>query len=99
MFNTASRNKSKAQTVKKIEFEYYAPQSKKVEVAGSFNEWNPSKTPLKKERDGKWKATLELQPGRYEYRYWVDGGWENDQRPVECASNPFGTWNCVLQVR
>ena len=84
--------------VSKITFEFYAPQAQKVQVAGTFNDWNPSKTPLKKERD-KWKTTLGLPPGRYEYRYWVDGDWQNDQRPVECAPNPFGTWNCILEVR
>lgn len=90
-----SRGKSTA----KVQFEFYAPQAQKVQVAGSFNAWNPSQTPLKKERDGKWKATLKLEPGRYEYRYWVDGDWQNDQRPVECAPNPFGSWNCILEVR
>ena len=96
MFKASS---SKAKGTAKVLFEFYAPEAQKVQVAGSFNEWNPSKTPLKKERDGKWKATLELPPGRYEYRYWVDGDWQNDQRPVECAPNPFGSWNCILVVR
>lgn len=82
----------------KIIFEYYAPQAKKVELAGTFNDWNSSKTPLKKDKEGKWKVSLTLPPGRYEYRYFVDGVWQNDQRPVECVPNPFGTWNCVLQI-
>ena len=84
---------------KKIDFEYYAPQAKQVEIAGSFNGWIADETPLKKERSGKWKASLALSPGRYEYRYLVDGSWENDQRPVECVPNTFGTWNCVVEVR
>lgn len=84
---------------KKVVFEYFAPQAEKVELAGSFNEWKPSKNPLKKDREGKWKAEIYLGPGRYEYRYWVDGNWQNDQKPVECVPNPFGTWNCVLEIR
>jgi 1,4-alpha-glucan branching enzyme len=83
---------------KKIVFEYYAPLAKKVTVAGTFNAWNPSQYSLKKERDGKWKLTVELSSGRYEYRYWVDGDWQNDQRTVECVPNPYGSWNCVLQI-
>lgn len=82
----------------KVDFEYYAPQSKKVQLAGSFNGWKPAETPLKKERDGKWKLSLNLPPGRYEYRYFVDGDWQNDQRPVECVPNAFGSWNCVVEV-
>ena len=90
---------SKAGREKKITFEYYAPQAKKVELAASFNKWNPAGTPLKKEKDGKWKVELNLPSGRYEYRYRVDGDWQNDQRPVECVPNAFGSWNCVLEIQ
>ena len=83
---------------KKVTFQFYAPQAQAVALSGDFNDWNPSKTPLKKERDGKWKTELDLAPGRYEYRYWVDGDWQNEQNPVECVPNPFGTWNCVLEI-
>ena len=84
---------------RKVVFEFYAPQAKKVELAGTFNKWQPYLTPLKKDRNGKWKAELNLSSGRYEYRFLVDGNWQNDQRPVECIPNPFGTWNCVLKVQ
>ncbi len=83
----------------KIDFEYYAPEAQKVELAGSFNGWNPAQTPMKKNHDGKWKVSLNLASGRYEYRYRVDDGWQNDQRPVECVPNTFGSWNCVVAVR
>ena len=83
----------------KTEFEFYAPEARKVSVAGSFNDWNATKAPLKKDANGKWKLALVLSPGRYEYRYFVDGVWQNDQRTVECIPNLLGTWNCVLEVR
>lgn len=82
----------------KVVFEYYAPQAQKVYLAGTFNEWNMENCPLKREPDGKWKLALSLPPGRYEYRYLVDGIWENDPRPVECIPNAFGSWNCVVTV-
>ena len=91
--------KSKTGSTKKVTFEFYAPQAESVEIAATFNNWNPRETVLKKEKDGKWKTTLSLPSGRYEYRFRVDGSWQNDQRPVECVPNPFGTWNCVLEVR
>jgi 1,4-alpha-glucan branching enzyme len=83
---------------KKIVFEYFAPQAEKVELAACFNQWEPAHTPLKMERHGKWKVTVALPPGRYEYRFRVDGNWQNDQRPVECVPNPFGSWNCILEI-
>ena len=99
MANLPPRAKSKSKVEKKITFEYFAPQAEKVELAASFNAWNPQKTPLKKDRDGKWKTTVMLLTGRYEYRYRVDGNWQNDQKPVECVPNPFGSWNCIIEIR
>jgi 1,4-alpha-glucan branching enzyme len=84
---------------KKVEFEYYAPQASKVKLAGTFNGWNAEDTPLKKDHTGTWKLSLNLPPGRYEYRYLVDGSWQNDQRPSECVPNAFGSWNCVVEVQ
>ena len=86
-------------TEKESIFEFYAPEAKKVAIAGGFNNWSPENSPLKKEANGKWRTALKLKPGRYEYRFWVDGNWENDQRSTECVPNAFGTWNCVIEVR
>lgn len=84
---------------RKAEFEYYAPSAQSVCVAGTFNDWNEEGCRLKRDVSGKWKVTLSLPVGRYEYRYLVDGVWENDQRPVECVPNAFGSWNCVITIQ
>ncbi len=84
---------------KKVEFEYFAPQAKQAFLAGTFNHWDTEAFPLKRDRDGKWRVALSLSPGRYEYRYFVDGVWENDQRTVECIPNAFGSWNSVITVQ
>ena len=83
---------------KTIEFKFYAPQAQKISVGGSFNNWKAEKNPLKKDASGNWKASLKLPSGRYEYRYLVDGVWQNAQEPVECTPNAFGSWNCVVKV-
>ncbi len=94
-----SPNGSKNRSLgKKIDFEYYAPQARQVKLAGGFNGWNAEETPLKKDHNGTWRLALNLPAGRYEYRYLVDGSWQNDQRPVECVPNSFGSWNCVVEV-
>ena len=84
---------------KDVLFEFYAPAAQAVSLAGTFNGWDAAKNPLKKNNTGSWRLKLSLQPGRYEYRYKVDGTWENDQRPVACVPNAFGTWNCIVEVR
>lgn len=82
----------------KTDFEFYAPDAQKVYVVGNFNDWSETKTPLKKGLDGKWKRTLALPAGRHEYRYLVDGVWQNDQRPGECVPNAFGSVNCIIEA-
>src|SRR4051812_39112152 len=98
-FMVFGNSKAKKSAEKKVLFELFAPQARTVEIAGTFNGWNPAFNPLKKDREGKWRTTLTLVSGRYEYRYRVDGNWQNDQNPVECVPNPFGTWNCVIEIR
>ena len=92
-------NTVKTKSSPKVEFEYYAPEAQKVSVAGTFNEWNQENFPLRKDASGKWKLSLRLPFGRHEYRYLVDGVWQNGQRPGECVPNAFGSWNCVLEVQ
>ncbi|MBC6905944.1 glycoside hydrolase [Saccharophagus sp. K07] len=57
-----------------------AKEAKKIYLAGDFNNWEFSGTPLKKQKDGSFATTLELETGsEYEYRYVLDGErWEND---------------------
>lgn len=81
-----------------VEFTYRAPEARKICIAGKFNAWNTSSTPLKKGRDGTWRIKLKLSPGQYEYKYFVDGAWASDQSCAELVPNPFGTNNCVISV-
>jgi 1,4-alpha-glucan branching enzyme len=49
-------------------------------VVGEFNGWDAEAAPLKKQKDGSYKTTLELEAGKeYQFRYLLDGTrWEND---------------------
>jgi len=69
-----------------------------VVLAGTFNAWDVKRTPLRKFPEG-WKTTLWLPPGRYEYRFVVDGQWMNDPNQQDSAPNDFGGTNSVLVVR
>jgi len=85
---------SKAQTV---ELKIEVPQAKSVTVAGTFNNWDDKKTPLQKDGKG-WKTILPLTPGRYEYKFVVDGQWVCDPKAKEAVQNDFGSSNSVLVV-
>jgi 1,4-alpha-glucan branching enzyme len=83
---------------KKVQFEFSAPEARKVFVAGDFNNWDRRGNPLKKDKTGMWKLTLPLMPGRYEYRFLTDGNWENDRSCSGCVQNKFRSLNCVRIV-
>jgi 1,4-alpha-glucan branching enzyme len=84
---------------KTTEFRLYAPQAKKVALAGSFNKWDTGRLSAKRDSKGNWVAKTSLKPGRYEYKFFVDGSWQNDPRCSSCVPNSFGTHNCVIEIR
>lgn len=54
-----------------------------VSLVSDFNNWNMFGTPLTKVEGG-WVCKLDLAPGRYLYKYIVDGSWTADpSTPVE----------------
>ncbi len=69
-----------------------------VHIVGDFNNWDSMSTPMKRLKNGLWKVTLELEPGReYRYRYLIDGArWENDWCADKYTPNPFGGDDSVV---
>ena len=90
-------NKKKPKLMK-TDFSLSAPQARSVFIAGDFNQWNLSVHPLKQDKKGVWKISLPLDPGRYEYRFIVDGEWQNDPGCSSSVENSFGTSNCLKIV-
>ncbi|HEY3244263.1 MAG TPA: isoamylase early set domain-containing protein [Phycisphaerae bacterium] len=68
----------------------------KVFVAGCFNQWQPD--PLRKQKDGTYRKSVDLPPGQYEYKYLVDDKWIEDPESPGYAHNPFGTRNSTFRV-
>lgn len=83
---------------KPVEFVLQHPQARSVAVAGSFNDWNLTRTPMSLGSDGTWRATVWLPAGRYEYRFVVDGQWMSDPGARESVQNTFGSTNSVRVV-
>jgi 1,4-alpha-glucan branching enzyme len=91
------KRRQAASTGHEVEFTFAAPKAKKVCIAGNFNDWNMTSMPMKKS-NGIWKIKLKLSPGRYEYKFVVDGIWAQDMLSSETAPNSFGTYNNVIGV-
>lgn len=91
-------SKEKGPRAKKVYFEFHAPEAEMVSLAGNFNDWDVNALPMKKDKKGNWKTSLNLGPGRYEYRFYVDETWKDDPNAQEWVGNPFGGRNSVRVV-
>ena len=90
--------KNKKKTVKRVTFTLTVPDAQNVFLAGDFNSWDEKSHPWKRNSNGTWKINIDLMLGRYEYRFLVDGEWQNDPNCTNCVPNPYGNENCVLAL-
>ena len=89
---------TKKEKARKVDFSFSAPYAESVLIAGDFNDWDATSHPMKRDKKGVWNASLNLSPGTYQYRFFVDGEWQSDPGCADCVENPFGTLNCVKKV-
>ncbi len=86
----------KSKPICKVKFiapEPLAEKASSIYLAGEFNNWDYSETRLRKQKDGRYATTLDLETGsEYEYRFVLDGEvWENDysaDKYVPCSIAP-----------
>ena len=71
-----------------------------VTVVGEFNDWSLSDTPMKKLKNGSFKANLKLECGKeYRFRYLIDSSrWENDWCADEYLPNAFGGEDSLIRI-
>jgi len=83
------------------EFQVHVAGAKDVYLAGDFNDWVSSSKDyrLRKFKGDIWKTKVSLQPGRYEYKFVVDGNWWTDPENSERAQNPYYSDNSVITVK
>lgn len=69
------------------------PRPANVFVSGSFNDWHIANPDFKcswNALEGGFSITLALPPGRYEYKFVVNGRWIHDPDARESAPDPLG---------
>ena len=94
-----SKEESKRKNYRrKITFSLKAPNAKEVFLVGDFNNWDVRTNSMKLDKDGSWKISLIFLPGRYEFKFLVDGKWRVGSKKVQTVLNCFGTLNHVLIV-
>jgi chromosome partitioning protein len=82
-------------TGKEILFTLEAPGAHCVQLAGDFNAWAPAGSEMEF-CSGVWRKTLSLLPGRYRYRYVVDGRWQSDPLNSDVEPSPYGDYDSVI---
>lgn len=90
----------KSKPICKVTFTVPAETAGTVAVVGDFNDWNHDDLPLKKLKTGVFKGTANIPVGQqYEFRYLVDGDYQNDTDADGYRWNAFaGSENSLLEV-
>lgn len=82
-----------------VEFVFDHCGAEQVCICGDFNGWQPDTLQLNGAAEGcLWERKVPLQPGRYEYKFLVDGEWVHDPNARENVLNAFGSLNSVVKV-
>jgi 1,4-alpha-glucan branching enzyme len=81
-----------------VRFEFTHPTAVTVNIAGTFNDWQPEAKPMHPLGGGRWLKETVLPPGNHEYCLVVDGQWMPDPLAKESVPNPFGGMNSLLKV-
>ncbi len=71
--------------------------AQQVYLTGSFNGWEEKSIPMTL-KAGIWEATIVLEPGKYLYKYIVDGRWMPDPANTLGEYDGFTENNSVLYV-
>jgi hypothetical protein len=79
-------------------FSVLQPQAERVSVCGEFNGWSPEANPMEAHGEGRWQTVLALEPGRYQYKFVIDGEWAPDPEAKQNVRNAFGTLNSVVEA-
>jgi len=79
-------------------FTLAAPETSRVQLAGDFNSWVAEGSEMEFS-NGVWKKILALTPGRYRYRYVVDGRWVSDPMNSYTEPSPFGDRDSVIDLK
>jgi len=91
--------KEKLPSLAEVAFTFKSPEAREVYVAGDFNNWKLDDNSRMQQDNGVWKKIFKLRPGRYHYRFVVDGRWIDDPANNEKEMNPYGEMDSLIEVK
>ncbi|HNW33473.1 MAG TPA: isoamylase early set domain-containing protein [Candidatus Ozemobacteraceae bacterium] len=82
-----------------VTFEYADSKATSVSVVGDFNDWNKDTSTMKNE-NGVWKCSMNLKPGRHEYKFVINQtDWISDPKAKDTVADKYGGSSSVIEVR
>lgn len=81
-----------------VVFSIHGPGIKEAYVAGEFNNWQADENSRMELNEGTWRKSLNLMPGRYRYRFVLDGKWIEDVQNPNRELNPYGELDSYIEV-
>ncbi|MCP4649307.1 MAG: AAA family ATPase [PVC group bacterium] len=83
-----------------ILFTYSSTEAGSVQIAGDFNNWAADqKDKLETTKKGVWAKVYNLRPGRYRYKFIVDGQWVTDPNNPQTEADEIGNLNSLLEIK
>jgi len=84
---------------REVDFTLSAPDAREIYLVGDFNHWKINEeSRLARLEDGKWVKKMGLEPGRYRYKFVVDGEWTIDNHNTDREQNAFGTFDSIIKL-
>ena len=84
--------------VRKVRFELTAPDADQVALTGDFTDWSTHGLAMKKGLNGRFRTSVRLNSGFYEYKFIVDGEWRMDPANQNTNVNSVNTLNSIMEV-
>ena len=76
-----------------------APAANTVYIVGDFNGWRiDEQSKLWNAGKGVWQKRMALSPGRYRYKFVIDGAWTPDPSNTLAEPNPYGGVDSILEI-
>ena len=90
--------KAELQKLTEVVLKIDAPDAKEVFIAGEFNNWKLDENSKMEKTNGCWTKRLNLDSGKYRYRFVIDGNWSEDPANPSTLLNSYGTLDSLLEV-
>jgi chromosome partitioning protein len=81
-----------------ILFTLVAHNAESAHLVGDFKGWISNSVTMKNERSGLWSLVVPLRPGRYQYRFVIDGEWITDPSNPAVEVDSLGRPTSVIEV-